>query len=579
MSRLSTPAETPSALGARYGFASVEISDKLARSAPPSLPLSEVGAALEALARILSLGSGLPPGQARLLCGVRGRLRLRLMHPTEFDEGIGAFFDPASSTMSVSGLGAPGRPAGSHLGHEWAHGLDSCLGRELAPTDAALLQGAPVGVARFEGAKSIADASRSAAPYQSILGALAIGQAEKSRATDFYASLAVAQGQQSPLPAFTRLAKSMLPGLARSLRAPQRASRAAESARQERRLVEFATSAALDCLHSDPDVIALRLTEKQTQQAANFCAKALVVRSSGEGVRRRGREDAIDLAKSDIAHMLRGALRLPADSAGLLASAIIHIAPMKARYDDFYAAPYTGRSYWDSPGSLADLSCALVRVCRNQRALSNSRLAKEKFVPMAFWWSMRRQVSEISGDIESRAPELLARLSDAGLLGSEIVEHAKQWGGARGEYKAGALVFSDLIGTGSKMIRQEAGLMGHPIDDKQARALRRKISAPINDLAKRKTIIESVAESFEQFVLHQARLATPLGKACRAALVVSLIDSDPLEAAAGLDPDLSWMHNKDGDAPGNSRRWRSLLRELPSLPAAPTTACARGCHP
>lgn len=565
--------ETPLSLGECYGFAGVEVSDRLAPRGPRAL--SEARAALEPLARIISLGSGLPLEQARLLCGVRGRLTLRLMDPAELPEGVGALFNPGTSTMSVSGLGTPGRPAGAHLGHEWAHGLDSCLGRALAPDDASLLRGAPIGVARFEGAKSISDAARSAAPYQSILGALAIGQAEKSRAQDFYASLAVAQGKLSPLAAFTQLAKSLLPGLAKGMRGARRAGRSAEAALQRTRLLRFAQSAALDCLQSDRAVLDLRLSGEQTARIANFCADALLARSSDEGVRRRGREGAIDLAKADIARMLRGALRLPQASADLLAGSIIHISPMKARYDGFYAAPYTGRSHWDSPGSLADLSCALVRVCRNQRALSNARLAKEKFVPMAFWWSMRRQVSEISNDIESRAGGLLARMADAGMLGGAIVEHARQWSGARPEYKAGALVFSDLIATGSKMIRQEAGLLGQEIDEKQARALRRKIAAPINDLAQRKTIVESIAESFEQFVLHQARLSTPLGKACRSALDAALVDPDPLERAASLDPALSWMHNKDGDAPGNSRRWRALLRELPRLAATPRTSPAR----
>jgi hypothetical protein len=570
---------TAAQFGRRYGFAHVELSETLLATSSESSAILEIEKALESLARVIALGAEIPMEQARPLCGIGSRLGLRLLAPTEFPDGVGAKFDPANATMSVSGSSALGRPSGAHLGHEWAHGLDFCLGSELAPSQSASVQAAPIGVSRFEGAKSITEASLSAAPYQSILGALAIGQAEKARTQDFYASLAIAQGQPTALPAFARLAKSLLPGLAKKLRPQQRAGRAVESAMQENKLVDFAHAAALDCIRCDENIRAMQLSDEQTESIAKFCAKALVSRSTRESSRRRGREGAIDLAKKDIATMLRSGVRMTEDGANELASSIIHIAPMKARYDDFYAAPYTGRSHWDSPGSLADLSCALIRVCRNQRALSNAALSKEKFIPMAFWWSMRRQVSEISGDIESRAESLIGRLAEAGMLDSDLIEHAKQWSGARGEYRAGALVFSDLVGTGAKMIRQEADLMGQSIDEKSARALRRKIAAPINDLAKRKTIIESIAESFEQFIQHQSGLSSRLGRACKDALAHSIVDSDPLETTASLDPSLSWMHNKDGDAAGNSRRWRALLRELPSLVSMSVQAPKRSRKP
>ena len=73
------------------------------------------------------------------------------------------------------------------------------------------------------------------------------------------------------------------------------------------------------------------------------------------------------------------------------------------------------------------------------------------------------------------------------------------------------------------------------------------------------------AESFEQFVISQARSKSALGRACKRALEGPLVDPDPEERAAALDPAQSWMNNKDGDAEGNAKRWRALLRDIPSL--------------
>lgn len=542
----------------RYGFAGVRASEALSKACPPELALEAAKPAFEALASLLSSACGLSPTQARLLCGLRGRSSLLLTHPSELPGDVLALFSPESATVKISGVAREELPAGAHLGHEWAHALDFALGRDLPPAPSK-----SVGMARFSGIGDVVRASEGAAPYQGMLGALASGLSEGQRPHDRYASLLVADGAPTGLPAFGFLIKALLPGMAKSMHSAQRRARTAEGEMQMSRLGEFAANSAYECLSCDAEVAAAGISTETLLKASRFCAKTLLESSRRESVLRRGRESAIDEAKGHIRAMLRGALRLPEAASERLTSEIFHIAPLKERIgDSFYAAPYTGRSHWEGPASLADLSCALVRVSRNQRALSNSKLAKEKFVPMAFWWSMRRLVSQHASDLGTRAERVMRHLADSGRIPESVLEHAKQWGGERGDYKAGALVFSDLVGTGSKMIQQEAEMAGRDLGAKEARALRRRIAAPIDEIARRDAVKESFAESFEQFVAHQAGFGSAIGRACRKALEARLVESDPLEVAASLDPSSSWMHGKDADPAANARRWRTLLREL-----------------
>lgn len=540
-----------------YGFSRIVLSDTIDSSVRHQA-LDNVLAPLNALASLLKESSGLSEDQARLLCGLGGRVGLEIVDVSDLGDDIGAAFDPVTQHIKILGFSVHNRAPGAMLGHEWAHALDSVLGRGLPQ-----LANRSVGLSHVEVMPALLTAAGSEAPYQSILGALANGKALHSRETQSYASLRVARGESSHLPAFTSLAKSLLPRMAKGLRPAQRQARQDESSRQEEKLSEFIAHSAFDCLAGDEEVASLNLPESGLRAIAEFCARAVLSHSQRESARRRGREGAIDAAKSDIATMLAKSLRLGEPSAQRLASEIFHIAPLKTRIDDaFHATPYSGRSSWGYPGSLADLSCALVRVHRNQRALANLNLSKEKFIPMAFWWSMRRQVSEHAMQIETHAERLIDHLSSSGHIPSSIAEHARQWRGDRGDYKAGALMFSDLVTTGSKMIQQEADMVGRPLNEKQARGLRRKIAAPINDLAQSKTVVESFAESFEQFIAYQALSNTKLGTACQSALAHHLVESDPEELRASLNPATSWMHDKDGDPAGNAKRWRALLRAI-----------------
>jgi hypothetical protein len=77
----------------------------------------------------------------------------------------------------------------------------------------------------------------------------------------------------------------------------------------------------------------------------------------------------------------------------------------------------------------------------------------------------------------------------------------------------------------------------------------------------------------ELFVLEQSESKSPLGRACKKALELGLVDNDSDENGAAMDPAISWLNDKDGDIVGNQRRWRALLRDLPSaLPELPLNA-------
>lgn len=534
---------------------------------------------MDDLARLISSSSGCDGQSALALCGLRGSLRLRAVAPESLPEGIGASFDAKLMEIKVAGRPGTGRKPGAHLAHEWAHGLDRVFGQlgashapqHPAPEPAQVMES----IAR--------QASESPAPYQSALGAMAKSLLANDKSNVQYASSAVASRENTldfemRLPRFAAIVQSRLPTPAKALSRRTKAFRTEEAKSQSAQLSEFIAETAAECLEQDAQIQALGIAPNQIKTIAKFCARAVLSRSAKESTRRQGREKAMDLAKADIALMIHRAWPLDPESSNRIASAIFHIAPLKDIHDDpFYSAPYTGRASWSAPGSLADLSCALVRVCRNQRALSNSKLSKERFVPMAFWWGMRRHVSEQSAALESRIAPIFQYLAKNGSIGDDTLEHARQWREERGDYKAGALVFSDLIGTGSKMIQSEADLMGRSIDRSTALGLRRKISAPINEFAQRKTTYELFAESFEQFIIAQSKSQSKLGQACQAAILSGLIDTDQDELAAAMDPARSWMSDKDGDVAGNTRRWRALLRELPELiatPSAPKLATA-----
>lgn len=554
-------------LAQRYGFRTAIATECLALNDSTSDAVARVETSLEGMSKILSIACNLPMPRARKLCGLAGRVELRLLDSSEMPGDILAQFETKTVSINVNArVQDDGSPMATLFGHEWAHALDFALG-SIDPEMASRL----VGVSREDGLLQVARASRTAAPYQAVLGAIAAGSEQMTRDARDYASLQVFRGAPSPLPAFSRVVRSMLPGLAKSLRHPQRTARETESRAQITRLTELSETSAFKALERDAEILALHMPTSQIRAAALFCAKAVLASSRRESTLRRGRESAIDEAKRDIAQWLRGALRLPEASCERLARSVFHISKLKdAHADDFFAAPYSGRSTWEGVGSLADLSCAMVRVSRNQRALSNSLLSKEKFVPMAFWWSMRRHVSQHAFDIGARADSILTSLVGAGAVSSEVLEHTRQWGGARREYKAGALVFSDLVGTGSKMIREEAAMAGRAITEREARALRRRIVAPIDEMGRRDAVREGFAESFEQFVAREAGGSTRLGVACQRALQLGLVESDVQEVAAALDPSVSWMHSKDGDPEGNAKRWRALLRAVPAL-FPPTT--------
>lgn len=528
---------------------------------------------MDDLARLLSAASGCDETSALSLCGLRGSLRLRAVAPESLPDGIGASFDANRMEIKVAGRAGAGRQPGAHLAHEWAHGLDRVFG-QLAASHAHQ----PHAPEPAQVMESIArQASESPAPYQSALGAMAKSLLAHDKSNVQYASSAVASREntldfEARLPRFAAIVQSRLPISAKALSRRAKAFRTEEAKSQSAQLSDFIAETAAECLEQDAQIQALGVDPKQIKFIAKFCARAVLSRSAKESARRQGREKAMDLAKADIALMIHRVWPLDPESSHRIASAIFHIAPLKDIHDDpFYSAPYSGRASWSAPGSLADLSCALVRVCRNQRALSNSKLSKERFVPMAFWWGMRRHVSEQSAALESRITPILQYLAKNGSIGDDTLEHARQWREERGDYKAGALVFSDLIGTGSKMIQSEADLMGRSIDRSTALGLRRQISAPINEFAQRKTTYELFAESFEQFIIAQSKTQTKLGHACQGAISSGLIDTDQDELAAAMDPARSWMSDKDGDVAGNTRRWRALLRELPELiqPPAP----------
>jgi hypothetical protein len=536
-----------------------------------AMAISSLTQPMNDFARLLSAASGCDEATALSLCGLRGALRLRAVAPASLPKGIGASFDANRMEIKIAGRPGPGCQPGAHLAHEWAHGLDRVFGHLFASHAHTQPSPSPAQVM-----DSIAQqAAESPAPYQSALGAMAKSLLAYDKSNIQYASSALASREdtkdlESRLPRFAKIVQSRLPIPAKALSLRAKAFRAEEAKKQSTQLAEFIADTAAECLMQDEQIKSLRIDATQITAIAKFCARAVLARSAQESARRQGREKAMDLAKADIALMIHRVWVLDPESSNRIASAIFHIAPLKAVHDDpFYSAPYTGRASWSAPGSLADLSCALVRVCRNQRALSNTKLSKERFVPMAFWWGMRRHVSEQSTALESRITPIFQHLVNNGALGADTLVHASQWRAERGDYKAGALVFSDLIGTGSKMIQSEADLIGRSIDRSTALGLRKKISAPINEFAQRKTTYELFAESFEQFIIDQSRSKTKLGKTCKTAMLSGLIDTDQDELCAAMDPARSWMSDKDGDVAGNTRRWRALLRDLPQLIIGP----------
>jgi hypothetical protein len=547
-----------------YGFKAVEASDLVQQGPGVDQALRACAVQMEALASILARAGGLEPAHARALCGLRGSTTLKLAMPGEIAPGAGASFSPAARAISVLCVATESGPAASHFGHEWAHSLDAFVGAPL---------GAQGSLA--EPSAALADIAKAAAgllPFQATLGALARGVALARRQEAPYASAAIASGfkgaaaLESRLPEFSAVVRASLPVAAHALPRSRKAFLSKALVGQAERLEAFAEEAAFESLSGHPLVARTGAPARTVKALARFCAQAVVRRSGREGARRRGREASMDGAKADIALFLGRSLNLSAQEAGSLASDIFHIEPIKRAFaDPFYSAPYTGRGSWAVPGSLADLGCALVRLSRNQRALKNSGLSKERFVPMALWWSSRRQATEHATLLEAKAPSVLSRLALMGMAPADSPERARLWGERMGPYKAGAAVFSDLVATGAKLIRREAEFNGGSINDQQARSIRRSISAPINELASATAVYEMFAESFEQFVVAQARSKTSLGQACQSALACGLVDPDPEERAAALDPSLSWMHNKDADVGGNLRRWRALLRELPTI--------------
>jgi hypothetical protein len=294
----------------------------------------------------------------------------------------------------------------------------------------------------------------------------------------------------------------------------------------------------------------------------------------------------MDGAKKDIAEYLRDGHGMDAHDAQRAAFAIFHITSIKQRLNSpEFSLPYTGFSYWCAPASMLDLCGALVRVFRNQNALENLQLEKEKFHPLSFWWSQRRNVSEKAAQFSARTLKTLSFLhptkihpetASKKIDGPSASELSKQWRASKGEYAAGAAAFSDLTRTGLDMLVKEAALTGRKLARKAARSLRKKITAPLEKLAYEITVKEALAESIELFILSNASLKTPLGRACKNGLARGLVDPDDDNALSALHPNISWLDNKDGDIAGNQTRWRALFRELPAAlpyrsPPAPRT--------
>ena len=552
-------------LAVTYGFKEIVQSSRMKEDCKIKEDvLAKTEKALESLSSILSIAMATPIENARVFCGLSGSLTLSFKSPEEL-WGQNAMFSPENQMISLLDREYNGTPACSQYGHEWAHALDFVLGlkkqqEELGPLRKINGLGSPM--------KALKDAAESSpAPYHSAMGTFAKMLSNGQKNDEVYASIKASQyGKTIKLPGFMSLINLMIPKEVEKMAKGDKNTRMNESTLQADKIFDFVEESAYQCFKTSVEIKNRSLPEKQLKFLARFCAVSVMTQSQKESSQRRGREKTMDLIKKEIATMIGNALRINEKTAYKIASSVMHISGIKEQIGDpTFSAPYSGRSTWPSPGSLADMSCAMVRVCRNQRALSNSKLAKERFVPMAFWWSMRRHVSVNSDLIGKKTHQAIQDLASAGMLPKGLAQHSSDWRKERGDYKAGALVFSDLVATGSKLIQQESTLIGTKINEKEARGLRKKITTPINEMAQRKTVIESFAESFEQFVIAQSSSRTRLGKACQAAVKAHLVDVDEEERQAAIDPSISWLNNKDGDIASVVKYWKKLLRELGEL--------------
>lgn len=583
-----------SAIARRYGFSAASLSEPASRAlssmeAPERASvIARLSASMEAFSQVLSSACGLHIDFARAHCGLSGRLALQLADPTEMP-GSGASFNPDLNRVRLQWS-----QPGAHFAHEWAHALDhvahSLSGRPSAPASAPAAKLA----ARRASDRLLSALGDSPAPFHAAMAALAAHRLSLD-SNSYLSSDVSAQStrrearlprRRALLPAFSKLVANLSRQPIVSIRERSYDRRYQEAASQIESIRDMARHAALESLSADALARSIIDPQPDPDQAlrelADFCAQALVNRSRAEASRRRGREQAFDLAKSDIAARL-GELGLPSASAALVAKRVFHIEPLKAIQrrlhgrDENFSLPYTGRTHWQAGeaavGSFADLGCALVRVFRNQNALSAPSLSKESLIPLSYWWSKHRIASEISEQMSRQVSSMIVSCAQAGLLPVERARSTLSWKEDQPEIKAGAGAFFDLRSTGAKLIDDEARHHGSTLGESSAETLRSALAQPVDRLAARVAAREALAESFEQFILQESQRKSSLGKACQRALQLGLINSDPDELAPALSPELSWANGKDsGDLERSRMLWRDLLRALPQSLRDPSSA-------
>lgn len=595
----------------RYGLAYARCEESLAArwgEADWEAAEANLESRLEALARLI--GSRLEFGaeragpsererRARLCVGLSGAFGVELADPAGESgarlarAGAGASFDPETGAMRLL---AEGEGAFSALGHEWAHALDAALGAEPGwrPREAGAQEEGSAGFERgLERIRAVFEGD-SKAPLQEFAGELARMDADRMArsAPEGLSERALRPGggweEGEGWGRRSRRSRAAAGRIARRIGpADPKGMSQAEIGRQKGLLEEqaawlerLAREMAREDLRGSADFGA-ELPARSRERLAGDLARIVAEEAKREASRRRGRETAFDRIKDRFALRL-GEIGLSEEGARVASGSLMRIEALKravaleAREQDLdFDAPYTGRADWFAPASLHDIACALVRARRSAKALENPELSKERAAPMASWWASRGEVSKaLLGKVPAgpnglrSMPGLILRyalLLEAQAPGSQrkgkILRRGMEmmrWAEEKAEFAFGAALFSDLTGTGERLLKEEAKLGGKRLGDREAASLRKRIAAPSEYLGARRGAREVFAGGFERAVSLWARSRGEKGRAAREALELGLAE----DVARGVRDEAAWMMGSPGRAQEEARDWGEALAGL-----------------
>lgn len=530
--------------------------------------------------------------RARLCVGLGGTYGVELADPLGeqagawFSAGALASFSADDSRLSVM---APlnGEAGGMDgFGHEWAHALDAALGRNSQH------RGNPMADAErvLEAARQ-AFADKAKAPFQELAAALARAEAAKVKrgergltlaALEKYGAKAIVktgwrQKAGKALEPAVRIAERITPTSVDEMSDTEIKKEMALARGQTRWLRQVAQDIAEETMKESADFGA-KISSRKRKSIAEELAGVVQKECERESRGRRGREVAFDKIKESFAKIFERRLGLRWSEAQKAAGEVMSLEAAKKKEGDLeFSAPYTGRPDWQLPGSLHDISCAIIRAERNLRTLENPELTKEKLAPLAHWWLARAEVSKtllgtapMGREDSPRMVALVLKYARvfAGLekdpeARERIWERAKamgKWVEAKGENAFGAALFSDLPGTGRRLAREEAAQIGVSLTEAEAASLQKKLASASEYLGARRAAREAFAIGFERRIARMARegageKAKKAEEMERLGMIEALGPREASDASA-------WMFGAGGRGKDEDRDWDALLSRL-----------------